>query len=569
MRRVVDDGVDEDDLGPAVLDVLERARRGRHVVRRDEQRVRLGRGDGVKHRVLEGGVELVRALDVERGAGGRGGLLGPALHGDVEGVALDADHEGDVLARRRAAAGAAAALAAARGRGGRAAADTPPGSTPQGRRPQPTSAVSSSTSLLVSVTLRRHPQSPTALSDSAVGQPSACRDPRSRPFRNPPGNPSALGSPRGARHAPPDHAPACWRPRPERPQMGYAGQRAAAGCRAGRRPSARSPSRSTAAKSEVSTDRTSPSAIGCTTRASCGELGGVALPAGGPGGGSGRRTERRGRRATRGTRPRPTARSRPAPDPGGRRRVAAIRNQASTTTAASGGNSRDDRPDRQHAGPPERTAVLAIAVLGPELLEQGFLDAVQRQHRQVQARADGARDRGLARRGHAVDQDGPPHAENARSPAPMTPRRRRGVAATTGHSNHGTSGAMPSSAAAAATPRPPPRTTRSGSSAATTVSIAWRHGRRPSVPGRRRPLGSWPLVDEEPLDGRPRRQPRVRDVPVQRRAGQRTPRSSLAARTCTPARPGRRSDGRAGRRCLDRAAPCGRRRRRPRCPCRR
>src|SRR4029450_3649121 len=85
---------------------------------------------GVDHRGLEGGVELVGGGDVQGGPGGLGRLLGPALHGDVELVALDPLDQGQLVLLLGATTGGAAAavvVAAARrqGQGERGHSDEP------------------------------------------------------------------------------------------------------------------------------------------------------------------------------------------------------------------------------------------------------------------------------------------------------------------------------------------------------------------------------------------------------------------------------------------------------------
>jgi len=108
-RRVVDGGVDEDDLDARVGRSLQRSLHGLHIGRGDEDRVRLRGDDRVDERLLERRVELLRTLRGDRGTGLLGRVLDAALHGDVELVACDALDEGDLVAvgaRLAAAAGA-------------------------------------------------------------------------------------------------------------------------------------------------------------------------------------------------------------------------------------------------------------------------------------------------------------------------------------------------------------------------------------------------------------------------------------------------------------------------------
>ena len=85
--------VDERDLRAVVGQLLDRRVHRLGVRRRDEHRVGLLGRDRVDDRRLQGGVELVRALEVERDPELLGLGLGSAVHRDVELVALDARDE--------------------------------------------------------------------------------------------------------------------------------------------------------------------------------------------------------------------------------------------------------------------------------------------------------------------------------------------------------------------------------------------------------------------------------------------------------------------------------------------
>ena len=60
-RLVVDDCVDEDHLDPGILSALQRPGRRLDVVGRDEDGIGLARHDGVDDRILQRGVEGIRA----------------------------------------------------------------------------------------------------------------------------------------------------------------------------------------------------------------------------------------------------------------------------------------------------------------------------------------------------------------------------------------------------------------------------------------------------------------------------------------------------------------------------
>src|SRR4051812_1924227 len=95
--RLVERGVDEHDLRAVVGELLDRREHRLGVGRRDEHRVGLLRGDGVDDRRLLGRVELVRPLEVQVDAELLRLRLGPAVHRDVELVALDARDERHVV----------------------------------------------------------------------------------------------------------------------------------------------------------------------------------------------------------------------------------------------------------------------------------------------------------------------------------------------------------------------------------------------------------------------------------------------------------------------------------------
>src|SRR3954470_1723941 len=106
---LVERRVDEHDLDALVGHLLDRGVERLGVRRRDQHRVGLLRGDRVDDRRLLRRVELLRPLEVECGAQLLGLGLGPAVHRDVELVALDAGDERHLVvlllrARRRAAA---------------------------------------------------------------------------------------------------------------------------------------------------------------------------------------------------------------------------------------------------------------------------------------------------------------------------------------------------------------------------------------------------------------------------------------------------------------------------------
>jgi hypothetical protein len=110
LGAVLGGGVDEDQLDPGRLGLGERRDHGLGVGRGDQDGVGLLGHHGVDHRGLQGGVELVRGGDVQGGPGGRRRLLGPALHGDVELVALDPLDQGELVLLLGAAATAASSL---------------------------------------------------------------------------------------------------------------------------------------------------------------------------------------------------------------------------------------------------------------------------------------------------------------------------------------------------------------------------------------------------------------------------------------------------------------------------
>ena len=224
-----------------------------------------------------------------------------------------------------------------------------PGSTPQQRRPPPRSAVISPQSLLRLMVIRR--RSP-AVADRAVEQ--RCRASVVWPSR-------AVNTPLAALQR------GFWLAHEE---LSVDQPRSPSDPAGGAHPAI--PSRSTVAKSEVSTDGIPRFSARFRHFGEAARARSNNLLAGGPGGASARRTERRARRRTRGTRSRPTVRSplvaslhdgvmgrQPEPPPRSRLRLSVESPRRPTRSpACSLAQARARTPDRRPRRQARRTRLL-------------------------------------------------------------------------------------------------------------------------------------------------------------------------------------------------------------------